>query len=116
MPDYSKIARTLCTTDVIDVKGQINTIPVEIHNNIEADITTMQDKANRIIDAVNLWLVRRDNQRWIMVIDNLDNLESFDQLLVIPKVGHVLITSRRPECARLGYSIPVIEMQEDEAL
>lgn len=78
MLDYIKIARALCTTDVIDVKGQINTIPVEIHNSTEADIATLHNKANRIIDPVNLSLIRRDNQRWIVVIDNLDNLESFD--------------------------------------
>ena len=53
-----------------------------------------------------------------MIIDNLDDLDSFDLFRILPQETHknVLITSRRPECARLGFGIAITQMNQEEAL
>lgn len=42
------------------------------------------------------WLSRKDNTRWLLILDNADDLESVQLLNYIPKTqwGHIVITSR----------------------
>ncbi|KAK5454268.1 hypothetical protein LTS15_006268 [Exophiala xenobiotica] len=74
--------------------------------------------SSREVNALISWMSQENNTDWILVFDNLDDLESFDICEFIPKVpfGHVLITSRRQNAARLGTSIVVDVMNDEEAL
>ena len=55
--------------------------------------------------------------KWLLVIDNLDDLESFDLGDYIPPCCHgtVIITSRRPDCVLRRRGIGVMQMQDREA-
>lgn len=64
------------------------------------------------------WLSRDSAPRWLLVFDNVDDLDSFDISTFFPKVpwGDILITSRRQQAARFGQQIVVDVMQPDEAI
>ena len=68
--------------------------------------------------ALLQWLSREKSSRWLMVFDNVDDLDSFDVSSFFPKVpwGDILITSRRKQADRLGYAIVVDVMDEGEAV
>jgi hypothetical protein len=75
-------------------------------------------QTSREVNALLSWMSQECNNDWILVFDNLDDLESFDIREFIPKVsfGHILITSRRQHAARLGTPIDVDVMNDGDAL
>ncbi|KAF8448488.1 hypothetical protein BDZ91DRAFT_112651 [Kalaharituber pfeilii] len=70
-----------------------------------------------VVDSVKEWLTAKDNTKWILVFDNLDDLESFDVNDYIPSAPHgtVIITSRRPESIQGRRGIEVQQMSNSEA-
>jgi len=103
-PDYTHIGQLLKMTGKLDSAGKF----------------TLQQHADdmHVIDAVKRWFTGKSNSKWLLVLDNLDDLESFKLNDYIPSCVHgtVIITSRRPESAqggRRGFEIQ--EMQEYEA-
>jgi hypothetical protein len=68
--------------------------------------------------ALLRWLSRDHAPRWLLIFDNLDDLDSFDITAFFPNVpwGDILITSRRKQAERLGYSIAVDIMDSDDAV
>lgn len=69
------------------------------------------------IDALKFWLSNEKNDRWLLIVDNVDDLESFGIWNFLPKTSHgsIMITSRRPELAGIWTGIEVEEMSEEEA-
>ena len=63
-PDYTEIGHLLGMTGKLDAEGKF----------------TVQQPAEEqhIVGAVKQWLAAKGNIKWLLVIDNLDNLESFD--------------------------------------
>lgn len=63
------------------------------------------------------WLGYEDNRPWLLVIDNLDDLESVSLREILPstKWGSVLVTSRRSDLAVTWDSIQIPVMDHDEA-
>jgi len=102
-PDYTEIGRLLGMTGKIDAAGKF----------------TVQQPAEEqyAIGAVKQWFAAKVNIKWLLVIDNLDDLESFDLSDYIPQCCHgtVIITSRRPDCVRRRKGIEVLQMQDGEA-
>ncbi|KAK4100186.1 hypothetical protein N658DRAFT_428364, partial [Parathielavia hyrcaniae] len=68
--------------------------------------------------ALLQWLSRQQASKWLLVFDNVDDLDSFDVSKFFPRVpwGDILITSRCKQASRLGIPMEVKTMNEDEAV
>ena len=76
-------------------------------------------KVQEVVKAVKKWFTASENANWLLVFDNLYDLESFDFDDYIPPCGHgtVIITSRRPECIKQGRrGFEVYQMQPGEGM
>ncbi|KAF6801112.1 eukaryotic translation initiation factor 3 [Colletotrichum sojae] len=64
------------------------------------------------------WLSLEANRSWLLVIDNVDDLESFNfqELLPTTSWGSILVTSRRPDLAILWTALEVTDIDEDDAM
>lgn len=102
-PNYTQIAQNLGMDLLVGKDGQLS---------VEKQAT------RRIVDAVKGWYCRKENQSWLLVLDNVDDLKSFDIRSFIPTCSHgkVLMTSRRKECSRFGKGFEIEEMMELEAV
>ncbi len=70
------------------------------------------------VNAVLHWLTAQQNHEWLLIFDNLDDLEPLDVLEFMPNlpVGNIMITSRRQAAARYGEQIEIGVMGKDEAI
>ncbi|KAF8462069.1 hypothetical protein BDZ91DRAFT_850828 [Kalaharituber pfeilii] len=102
-PDYTYIGRLL------GIAGKLNA----------AGILTVQkpSEEQQVVDAVKEWFAAKNNTKWLLVFDNLDDLESFDINKSIPSSAHgtVIITSRRRECVQGRRCLEVKQMDTSEA-
>lgn len=70
-------------------------------------------------ETVKTWLGQEENQDWLLIVDNNDDLQSVDlQLQIIPSGdwGHVIVTTRRSELATIGDSILVEDLESSDGL
>ena len=102
IPDYPQIAQSLGLRGLVDRNGLLD----------------REGRPPRIIDAAKRWLEQQGNNQWLMICDNVDDLESFDISEFFPVSAHrkVLITSRRPECVRFGGGLTLDRMGQGESL
>lgn len=77
--------------------------------------TTTPDDMRR---AFHDWLFDTMNRDWLVIFDNVDDLESFDIKHFVPHAdwGRVIITSRRSELVELGTGLHIDDMAVEEAL
>ena len=101
-PDYQQIAQCLGLRGLIDRNG----------------ILDCRERPSRVVDAAKRWLEQQGNNKWLMICDNADDLESFNISEFFPMSAHrkVLITSRRPECVRFGGGLALDRMKQEESL
>jgi hypothetical protein len=68
--------------------------------------------------AIKEWLEIADNRRWLLVLDNYDDIRAVDIRYLLPNsdTGHVIITSRRSNLQKLGGKIAVSEIDELSAI
>ena len=102
--DYSHIGRLLGISGKLDSKGFFS--------------VAQPSEAQEVVEAVREWFTAPENTKWLLVFDNLDDLQSFDIDDYIPSCGHgaVIITSRRPKCikqGRRGFEVYQIQPSED---
>ena len=73
---------------------------------------------NQVVSAVREWLNRSGNTSWLLVFDNVDDLETFGISDFFPNSasGNIILTSRRSECSRLGEGWELNVMQEEESI
>ena len=81
----------------------------------------MKSYDNQLFTAVEIvldWLRMAQNKDWLLVYDNYDDIESYDVRDFFPSThwGSIIVTSRRPDCARLGFGIGVELLSEMDAL
>ncbi|KAF8442498.1 P-loop containing nucleoside triphosphate hydrolase protein [Kalaharituber pfeilii] len=102
-PDYKHIGSLLGIAGKLDSAGLFS--------------TEKPEEEQQAIKAVQKWLTAKSNNRWLLVFDNLDDLESFDINDYIPSCdfGTVIITSRRRESAQHRRGLEVHQMQSNEA-
>jgi hypothetical protein len=100
---YGRIAHHLGVASLVNDAGQL----VGNLSNID-----------RVIGAVKRWLERKGNDDWLLVFDNVDDLESFRISDFFPNSasGTIILTSRRPECARHGEELKLEVMNETESV
>ncbi|KAF8477588.1 P-loop containing nucleoside triphosphate hydrolase protein [Kalaharituber pfeilii] len=102
-PDYSHIGRLLGMAGKLDQAGKFT--------------VQQPSEEQHVVDAVKEWLITKNNTKWLLVIDNLDDIESFDINDYIPSAPHgtVIITSRRPESTQGRRGLEVQQMDNSEA-
>lgn len=100
-PDYARIAQILGLGSAIGEDGQL--------------ISAEEGLTNQ---AVNGWFSKQENKHWLLVLDNVDDLTSFNIRDFIPMASHgtVLITSRRRDCISLGKGLEIDQMPAPEAV
>lgn len=92
-PDYSWIATILrLPADSINQAGQV-VAPIDM---------------KPIIQGIKSWLMNEDNGKWLMIVDNYDDLVNVKITDFLPhSSGSVIITSRAQDSRRLGSSFEV---------
>jgi hypothetical protein len=104
LPDYFSIARRLDMVGLIDEKGRI---------------VVGEDSPTLVVKAIKSWLALDGNDKWLIVFDNVDDLESFDVSQSFPyknSLGNVIITTRRRDCMDYGKGFELKEMEERESI
>lgn len=99
-PDYSWIATLLrLPANAIDQEGQL------------VAATDMKP----IVQAVKSWLANKENQKWLIIVDNYDDLEAVDIADYLPQsTGSVIITSRAQQSRRFGssFELDVVDLED----
>lgn len=77
-------------------------------------------------EAVLRWLALERNQRWLMILDNVDrdvtadegNAQAYDAMSFMPPADHgsILVTSRLPALGEIGASTEVGRLSSEQAL
>ena len=103
-PNNSQIAEALrLPPSVVDHNGKL---------------TTSNDNTEIVVNAVIAWFAAEGNNRWLLIIDNYDDLKNVNIHDFLPpsSSGSILITSRSRDTGRVGNELEVQEVTEDEAL
>jgi len=80
---------------------------------------TSESEAQHVVDAVKQWLAAPENTNWLVVFDNLDDLDLVNLEEYLPSCNHgtVIITSRRRETIQHGRrGFEVQQMHPTEAI
>lgn len=102
-PDYSWIATLLgMPPGAVDQTGRLAVL---------AD-------TRLVVEAVRSWLADPGNQKWLLVVDNYDDLENVNLADFLPtsSSGNVIITSRARDSQRLGKGLEVEEIQQEDGI
>ncbi|KAF3155068.1 hypothetical protein TWF788_006463, partial [Orbilia oligospora] len=101
-PDYQAIGSKLGIPGLIDEKGTVS-------SNLEA--------INNIQSALFDWLQLPGN-RWLLIFDNLDDLETFSVQKYFPNQGSgaIFITSRRPEFSQSAKQLDLEGLDSKSAV
>ena len=104
-PPYARVAQHLDVASLADDTGHLTVNPAD---------------KDRVVSAATRWFEREGNTRWLLIFDNVDDLETFRISDFFPNStsGIIILTSRRPECRRLGegWMVEVMEVQESISL
>lgn len=103
-PPYTNLAQHLGMPGLIDGEGHIS--PDHVHRSL-------------VVEAVKSWLAAPQNVDWLLIFDNVDDLDSFDIGEFLPTTvanGNILITTRRRECTRFGMELELKVMVEAESI
>ena len=71
-----------------------------------------------IVEAVKEWLCCNGNDHWLLIFDNVDDLETFNIADFVPETrsGSIIMTSRCKEVSRFGQDIFLDVMGESESI
>jgi hypothetical protein len=64
------------------------------------------------VDAAKRWF--SSNQRWLLILDNADDLAMVRELIPSGKSGHVLLTTRAVAMGPIARRVEIVEMGTDE--
>ena len=72
----------------------------------------------RLVEVFISWLSLSNNTKWLIIIDNVDDPESFDFREILPKTqpGAMIVTSRRSDLSIIWDTIEVPVMTDEEAI
>lgn len=104
IPPFSNLAQHLGMHNLIDIDGQI--------------IFTHKTR-QPIVEAIKTWFSLHGNNGWLMIFDNVDDLDSFsigDFFPATAENGRILITTRRRECTRFGDELELDVLEERESI
>ncbi|MFL5625736.1 MAG: tetratricopeptide repeat protein [Ktedonobacteraceae bacterium] len=69
---------------------------------------------NITVTAVKRWLAT--HEKWLLILDNADELEVINDFLPTGATGHILITTRAQATGTLAYALEVQEMDQQEGM
>jgi hypothetical protein len=100
---YRAISRHLGMENFIDEEGKIR---------------LGQRSPDPIVNAVKEWFGRKGNENWLIIADNVDDIEVSKVADFMPStlLGHIILISRRRELASLGKELRVEVMSKEESL
>ena len=102
-PNYTDIARHLGIENLVDDNGnlQLGERPPVL-----------------MIDVVKEWLGRDKNDHWLIIFDNLDEVDTFKITDLLPHnlKGNVIITTRNRNVANLGTEVHLYAMPEQAGI
>ena len=104
IPPYTNLAQHLGMPGLIDGDGQIAFNP---------------KTRSLVVEAVKDWFSSPKNMGWLLIFDNVDDLDSFNIGDFFPTAaanGKMLITTRRRECTRFGEELELDVMQKHEGI
>ncbi|KAF3312508.1 hypothetical protein TWF173_007118 [Orbilia oligospora] len=103
-PDYEMISRKLGIAGLVNSRGEI--------------IVDSEIIINDIQKALFRWLQLPKNSKWLLIIDNADDLETFDIQKYIPNHGggDIFVTSRRPEFSHVAEQANLEQLDKDSAI
>jgi hypothetical protein len=80
----------------------------------DRQIMLVEGVEQRVAGAVKQWLAVVGNGRWLLILDNYDDIGSVNihELLPTCDAGHVIVTSRRSDLQGLGRRILIDEIDE----
>jgi len=71
----------------------------------------------RLVGAVREWLAEKNNQNWLLILDNYDDGGvGLHSLLPTCDTGNVIITSRKSNLQMLGILVPVDDIDEESGV
>jgi len=88
------------------------------HVLLQSGQITASETPTSVIDAVKRWFCIKDNQRWLLIVDNYDDIKNIDVSDYLPNCfhGHILITSRACDSSRFGKGLEVVEVELDDGM
>ena len=86
--------------------------------NKDGELNASGDITGTVVKAMISWFAAEDNNRWLLILDNYDDLRNVNifDFLHPSSSGSILITSRSRDTCRIGKALEVQEVTEDEAL
>jgi hypothetical protein len=105
-PDYIAIARDLGVAGLINASGQL------VYN-------PESDDQEKVEGALCRWLSMEGNDEWLLIFDNVDDMEVIDRAKHFPRSssGTIIITSRRRGIVHWGTGSFLVEgLEQDDAL
>ena len=96
-------------------------IKLGISGCLAQDSSISNDPSHRkdINQAVHRWLLLPDNSNWLLIFDNVDDIESFQIENYFPKKtngGRILITSRRSDFSRIADTLEIGSLEPEDAI
>lgn len=67
---------------------------------------------NRVVDAVNRWL--REHDRWLLIFDNVEDLDHVQDFIPSARRGHILLTTRIQAVGRIARGVEIEKMEPEE--
>jgi tetratricopeptide (TPR) repeat protein len=65
-----------------------------------------------IVKAVKQWLQR--NPRWLLIVDNLEDLDLLQDVVPSPHSGHILVTTRSRHTGHIAHRVDLLPMKVDD--
>jgi hypothetical protein len=87
--------------------------------NSNGDVSFNHNVRDQVVEAVKNWLSFSRNTGWLLIFDEVDDLEGFDLTKFFPMTttnGKILITTRRREGARFGRELELGVLGEAESI
>lgn len=82
-----------------------------------AGILTPSADIGPVVAAVKAWMANKDNQKWLLIVDNYDDLDDVQIADYLPhSSGSVIITSRAQDSRRLGTGIEIEGVQLEDGI
>jgi hypothetical protein len=81
-------------------------------------IVAGEAEERRITEAMREWLAIERNERWLLILDNYDDIGAVNIHNILPTcdVGHVIITSRRGDLQSVGRTLEIDEIDEKSGI
>lgn len=86
---------------------------IALANRLDLPARELQDQ-RRIVSAVHRWFV--DHQGWLLIVDNVQEIEAIKELLPVACHGSLLFTTRLPTLGTLARILCLQRMTAEEGL